>query len=160
MPQTDVISAEFSLAAARQLQHQYQTAIANDETALNLQLYRPLGSPLAIYLTLKNRTAHLPARRAYRSRLCRPPGKILEAALTERNANTALYLAKMEYLPDFTAGVQYDDYPVSLRPIFGSWNASATRLGWRHRFQSAGFFLDEAGRGRRAREGQPRSSAV
>src|SRR5580700_1527143 len=29
VPQTDVISAEFSLAAARQLQHQYQTAIAN-----------------------------------------------------------------------------------------------------------------------------------
>ena len=38
--------------------------------------------------------------------------EILEAALTERNANTALYLAKMEYLPDFTAGVQYDDYLV------------------------------------------------
>jgi outer membrane protein TolC len=33
--QTDVISAEFNLAAARQLQHQYLTAIANDETALN-----------------------------------------------------------------------------------------------------------------------------
>ena len=38
--------------------------------------------------------------------------EILEAALNERNANTALYLAKMEYLPDFTAGVQYDDYLV------------------------------------------------
>ena len=38
--------------------------------------------------------------------------EILEAALDERNANTALYLAKMEYLPDFTAGVQYDDYLV------------------------------------------------
>ena len=26
--------------------------------------------------------------------------------------NTALYLAKMEYLPDFTVAVQYDDYAV------------------------------------------------
>src|SRR5579863_6366749 len=45
--QTDVISSEFDLATARQLQHQYVTAIANDETALNLQLYRPVGEPLS-----------------------------------------------------------------------------------------------------------------
>src|SRR5271156_3038276 len=32
VPQTDVISAEFNLATARQLQKQYLTAIANDET--------------------------------------------------------------------------------------------------------------------------------
>jgi outer membrane protein, heavy metal efflux system len=38
--------------------------------------------------------------------------EILEAALAERNMNTALYLAKMEYLPDFTMAVQYDDYLV------------------------------------------------
>src|SRR5277367_3206649 len=111
VPQTDVISAEFSLAAARQLQHQYQTAVANDETALNLQLYRPVGSPLGIDRTLKLEalTERLDTLidRAYAIRQ-----EILEAALVERNANTALYLAKMEYLPDFTAGVQYDDYLV------------------------------------------------
>jgi outer membrane protein TolC len=38
--------------------------------------------------------------------------EILEAALAERNMNSALYLAKMEYLPDFTLAVQYDDYLV------------------------------------------------
>ena len=47
----------------------------------------------------------------------------------ERNANTALYLAKMEYLPDFTAGVQYDRLPGSqlrrLNPIkFNDWFGS------------------------------------
>ncbi len=111
VPQTDVISAEFDLAAARQLQHQYLTAVANDETALNLQLYRPVGSPLPVDRTLKLEalTAPLDALtdRAYAVRQ-----EILEAALAERNADTAVSLAKMEYLPDFAAGVQYDDYLV------------------------------------------------
>ena len=111
VPQTDVISSEFDLAAARQLQRQYMTAVANDETALNLQLYRPVGSPLYVDRTLKLEalTAPLDALtdRAYAVRQ-----EILEAALAERNANTALCLAKMEYLPDFTAGVQYDEYLV------------------------------------------------
>jgi outer membrane protein, heavy metal efflux system len=109
--QTDVISAEFNLAVARQLQQQYLTAVANDETALNLQLYRPVGSPLGVDRSLRLEPLTIPLDvlidRAYALRQ-----EILEAALNERNANTALYLAKMEYLPDFTAGVQYDDYLV------------------------------------------------
>jgi outer membrane protein TolC len=111
VPQTDVISAEFNLAAARQLQRQYLTAVQNDETALNLQLYRPVGEPLSVDRTLKLEALNYPldalTDRAYAVRQ-----EILEAALAERNANTALYLAKMEYLPDFSAGVQYDDYLV------------------------------------------------
>ncbi len=111
VPQTDVISSEFDLAAARQLQRQYLTAVANDETALNLQLYRPVGSPLSVDRALKLEALTLPLDalidRAYAARQ-----EILEAALAERNSNTALYLAKMEYLPDFTAGIQYDDYLV------------------------------------------------
>jgi len=111
VPQTDVISAEFNLAVARQLQRQYLTAVQNDETALNLQLYRPVGEPLVVDRTLKLEALNYPldalTDRAYTVRQ-----EILEAALAERNANTALYLAKMEYLPDFTAGVQYDDYLV------------------------------------------------
>jgi outer membrane protein, heavy metal efflux system len=113
VPQTDVITAEFDLAAARQLQRQYATAVANDETALNLQLYRPVGSPLPVDRTLKLEALNFPLDalidRAYASRQ-----EILQAALAERNSNSALYLAKMEYLPDFTAGVQYDDYLVPL----------------------------------------------
>jgi outer membrane protein, heavy metal efflux system len=109
--QTDVISAEFDLAAGRQLQRQYETAVANDQTSLNLLLYRPVGEPLLVDRTL--RIEALNARldglidRAYAMRQ-----EILEAALNERNVNSALYLAKMEYLPDFTVAVQYDDYAV------------------------------------------------
>src|SRR5229473_400155 len=109
--QTDVISSEFDLAAARQLQRQYETAIANDQTTLNLLLNRPVSSPLAVDRTLRIEALNLPldalTDRAYAARQ-----EILATALAERNMNTALYLAKMEYLPDFTVGVQYDDYLV------------------------------------------------
>jgi outer membrane protein TolC len=109
--QTDVISSEFDLAAARQLRRQYQTAQANDQTTLNLLLNRPVGSPLSVDRTLRIEALNMPLEvltdRAYAIRQ-----EILEAALAERNMNTALYLAKMEYLPDFTVAVQYDDYLV------------------------------------------------
>ena len=110
--QTDVISAEFNLAAARQLQRQYLTAVQNDETALNLQLDRPVGEPLSVDRTLNLEALSYPldalTDRAYAVRQ-----EILEAALAERNANTALFLAKMEYLPDFTAGIGNDQYTLS-----------------------------------------------
>ena len=110
--QTDVISAEFDLAAARQLQHQYQTAMANDETALDLLLYRPVGAPLSVDRTLRIKAlnARLDALidRAYAARQ-----EILAAALAQRSANTALYLAKMEYLPDFIAAIGNDQYTLS-----------------------------------------------
>ncbi len=112
VPQTDVISAEFNLAAARQLQHQYLTAVANDETALNLQLYRPVGSPLSVDRTLKLEALNYPLD-ALIDRACAARQEILEAALAQRSANTALYLAKMEYLPDFIASVGNDQYTLS-----------------------------------------------
>ena len=109
--QTDVISSEFDLATARQLQRQYETAVANDQTTLNLLLNRPVGSPLSVDRTLRiealNVSLDALTDRAYAIRQ-----EILEAALAERNMNTALFLAKMEYLPDFTVAVQYDDYLV------------------------------------------------
>jgi cobalt-zinc-cadmium efflux system outer membrane protein len=123
--QTDVISAEFNLAVARQLQRQYLTALANDETALNLQLYRPVGSPLGVDRSLKLEPLTVPLDalidRAYAMRQ-----EILEAALNERSANTALTLARMEYLPDFTAGVQYDDYLVPSFAPFSTRNVPQT----------------------------------
>ncbi len=110
--QTDVISAEFDLAAARQLQHQYQTAVANDETALDLLLYRPVGAPLSVDRTLRikalNERLEALIDRAYAARQ-----EILAAALAQRSANTALYLAKMEYLPDFIAAIGNDQYTLS-----------------------------------------------
>ncbi len=107
--QTDFISAEFDLAAARQLQLQYKTNIENDETALNQLLSRPPGAPLDFERTLKFEALTIPLD----TLVDRAEGlrqEILEAALSERNSNTALQLAKMEYLPDFTVAYFFDHY--------------------------------------------------
>jgi outer membrane protein TolC len=109
--QTDFISAEFDLAAARQQQAQYRVAILNDKTALNQLLYRNADEPLAVETALK-----LDPLRERVDRLVDEAWEvrqeILQSALTERNFTTALYLAKMEYLPDFSMGFTLDNYRV------------------------------------------------
>ena len=110
--QTDFISAEFDLAAARNQQQQYRTAILNDKTALNQLLYRNVDEPLAVDTTLtlnplQQRVDSL-VDQAWMVRQ-----EILQSALTEKNFNTALYLAKMEYLPDFVVGFQLDNYLIA-----------------------------------------------
>ncbi len=107
--QTDFISAEFDLAVARQLQLQYKTNIENDETVLNQLLSRPPGAPLEFERALSFEALKIPLD----TLVDRAEGlrqEILEAALSERNSNTALQLAKMEYLPDFTVSYFFDHY--------------------------------------------------
>lgn len=107
--QTDFISADFDLAAARQLQLQYKTNIENDETALNQLLSRPPGAPLDFERTLSFDALKIPLD----TLVDRAEGlrqEILEASLSERNSDTALQLAKMEYLPDFTVSYFFDHY--------------------------------------------------
>ena len=107
--QTDFISAEFDVAAARQLQRQYSTSIANDETALNQLLNRRPGTPLDFERTLRFEELKIPLDTLVdRAEALRQ--EILEAALAERNSNTALRLARMEYLPDFTVSYFFDHY--------------------------------------------------
>ena len=110
--QTDFVSAEFDLAAARQLQLQYKTNIENDETALNQLLSRPPGAPLDFERTLNFAALKIPLD----TLIDRAEGlrqEIREASLTERNSDTALQLAKMEYLPDFTVSYFFDHYLVA-----------------------------------------------
>jgi cobalt-zinc-cadmium efflux system outer membrane protein len=107
--QTDFISAEFDLAAARQLQLQFKTNVENDETALNQLLSRPPGAPLEFERTLKFEALAIPLDTLVgRAESLRQ--EILGAALNERNSDTALQLAKMEYLPDFTVSYFFDHY--------------------------------------------------
>ncbi len=107
--QTDFISAEFDLAAAKNLQAQYRTAIVNDETTLNQLLYRPPGAPLDVVRTLQLEPLQV-ALQVLVDRAATVCQEILEAALAEKNSDTALSLAKMEYLPDFTASYIFDHY--------------------------------------------------
>lgn len=107
--QTDFISAEFDLAEAQQLQRQYQTARANDETNLNQLLYRAPGSPLNLDRTI--RLAPLrPRLETMVEMASRVRQEILQTALAERNSDTALQLAKLEYLPDYSVGYTFDYY--------------------------------------------------
>jgi outer membrane protein TolC len=107
--QTDFISAEIDLAVARQLQLQYRTAIANDETLLNQLLYRPQGTPLPVEEAVRLEPLRVPLQELI-DRATATRQEILQAALAERNSDTAIKLAKMEYLPDFTAQYIFDHY--------------------------------------------------
>jgi cobalt-zinc-cadmium efflux system outer membrane protein len=107
--QTDFITSEVNLVQAQLQQRQYTINKNNDETTLNQLLYRDPDSPLNL-----DRTIHLARLKlelqtavdmAFRSRQ-----EILEAALAERNQNTALELARFEYIPDYQVGLEYDHF--------------------------------------------------
>jgi cobalt-zinc-cadmium efflux system outer membrane protein len=105
--QSDVITAEVNLAQAQLQQRQYQTNKLNDETTLNQLIYRDPGSPLDLDRTIRLDRVTLSLQTAvdlaYNARQ-----EILEAALSEKNQDTAVKLAKFEYVPDYTVGYEFD----------------------------------------------------
>ena len=107
--QTDFITAEVNLAQAQLQQRQYQVNQANDVTALNQLLYRDPDSPFALDRTLRVDRMKV-ALTAAVDMAFRMRQEILEAALTERNQNTALELAKFEYVPDYQVAFSYDQF--------------------------------------------------
>ena len=110
--QTDFISAEFDLAQAQQQQHQYETSTINDRVALNQLLHRSPEAPLNLDLSMRFEPVRMPLVTLI-DMATRLRQEILQTALTERNSNTALELAKMEYLPDFTLGYTFDYYLIN-----------------------------------------------
>ena len=105
--QADLIGAEFALAQAQLQQHQYQTSRANDRVGLNQLLYRRPASPLNLDRKIELKRLEFPLGRAV-DIATHARQEILEAALTEKNSTTALTLAKMEYLPDYALGYEFD----------------------------------------------------
>lgn len=105
--QTDVISAQFDYSTTEQQEQQLRVSALNDKRQLNQLLFRHPDSPLELdrKIELKPLTVALDALvdRASASRQ-----EILEAALNEKNLDTALTLAKMEYLPDYSLGYEFD----------------------------------------------------
>ncbi len=110
--QADFISAEFDLAAAEQQRRQLETAVANDKTALNQILNRAPGEPLEVERTIVLTPLDIRLE-ALVDRAARVRQEILQAALSEANADTALTLAKLEYAPDFTFGYIFNRYLIS-----------------------------------------------
>jgi len=107
--QSDFILAEVNLAQAEQQQRQYRVQKANDETNLNQLLYRDPDSPLRLDRTMRLDRLSLPLKTAVEM-ASQARQEILEAALTEKNQNTALELARFEYVPDYQVALDYDQF--------------------------------------------------
>ncbi len=110
--QGDVINAKFALEAGREQLRQQAVAVSNDKTALNVLLTRRPDEPLEVdrHFDLASFETGLDQAiaRAVSSRQ-----EILEAALAQKNQDTALSLARLEYAPDYTFGVGFDHYLIA-----------------------------------------------
>ncbi len=134
--QTDFISAEIDLAAARQQQRQLSVSRDNDRTTLNQLLNRPPGAPLALDETLTLKRLDLPLD-ALVSRAAAVRQEILQAALAMRSRQTALKLARLEYAPDYTVSYTFNHY---LIPSAGPTLNALQDHGWAFGFNMPIFF--------------------
>ena len=110
--QTDFISAEFDVTNQRLAQDQLRSARANDRTNLNQLLYREPDAPLALDENLKPAALETPVDRLT-DLATHVRQEILKAALSAKNNQTALTLARMEYLPNYTVGYEFDHFQVA-----------------------------------------------
>ncbi len=128
--QADFITSEFDLAQAEQQQRSYETARANDLVMLNQLLHRAPNAPLELDRSMRLEPVKLPLDTLV-DMATRIRQEILQTALTERNSNTALELAKMEYLPDFTLGYNFDHYlQASAGPSVNNLQAHTITIGF------------------------------
>jgi outer membrane protein, heavy metal efflux system len=105
----DVINAKFALEAAREQLQQHAVTVLNDKSALNILLVRRPDEPVEVDrqfdLTSFETSLDQVIAHAVSSRQ-----EILEAALAQKNQDTALTLARLEYAPDYTLGFGFDHW--------------------------------------------------
>jgi outer membrane protein, heavy metal efflux system len=110
--QGDFINAKFALEADREALRQQAVTILNDKTALNILLARRPDEPLEVDpnfdLTRFEATLDQVLERAVSSRQ-----EILEAALAEKNQDTAVTLAQLEYAPDYNVALGFDHWLIA-----------------------------------------------
>ena len=110
--QGDFINAKFALEADREQLRQQRVTILNDKTALNILLARRADEPLEVErkfdLTSFEASLDQVLVQAVSSRQ-----EILQAALTEKNQDTALTLARLEYAPDYQLGFGLDHWLIA-----------------------------------------------
>ncbi|HEV3109314.1 MAG TPA: TolC family protein [Candidatus Binataceae bacterium] len=105
--QTDVISAQFDYSTARQQEEQLLVSALNDKRQLNQLLFRHADSPLLLDRRIKLMPLKVPLDRLV-EQAAMSRQEILQTALSEKNNETALTLAKMEYLPDYSLAYEFD----------------------------------------------------
>jgi outer membrane protein TolC len=107
--ESDLITAQFSMSQASQTVWADQVAESNDEATLNQVMERDPQAPIVLTssMSLEPLTFSMDSIKdkalAFRQEL-------LEAALTEKNQKTALKLAWMELLPDFSLSYSQNRY--------------------------------------------------
>jgi outer membrane protein, heavy metal efflux system len=110
--QGDFINAKFALEADREQLRQQSVTILNDKTALNILLVRRPDEPFEVDrkfdLASFEATLDQVIDHAVSSRQ-----EILEAALAEKNQDTALTLAQLEYAPDYQIGFGLDHWLIA-----------------------------------------------
>jgi len=134
--QTDFISAELDLSAEQLERDRLTVAVANDLTTINQLLNRIPDAPLQLDQTL--RLEPLDVRPdALIDRAFKVRQEILESALAQNNSETAVTLARMEYLPDYALGYTFDNY---LIPSAGPSANALQDHGWNIGFNLPVFF--------------------
>jgi len=110
--QGDFINAKFALEADREQLRQQAVTIANDKTALNVVLNRRPDEPLQVDRKFDLATFEVTLDQAVEQAVSSRQ-EILQAALTEKNQDTALTLARLEYAPDYTVGFGFDHWLIA-----------------------------------------------
>ncbi|MBV8360242.1 MAG: TolC family protein [Deltaproteobacteria bacterium] len=110
--QGDFINAKFALEADREQLRQQAVTIANDKTALDVLLDRRPDEPVQVDRKFDLATFEMTLDQAL-ERAVISRQEILQAALTEKNQDTALTLARLEYAPDYTVGFGFDHWLVA-----------------------------------------------
>jgi outer membrane protein, heavy metal efflux system len=110
--QGDFINAKFALEADREQLRQQTVTIANDKTALNVLLDRRPDEPLQVDRKFDLGTFEMTLDQAL-ERAVSSRQEILQAALTEKNQDTALTLARLEYAPDYTVAFGFDHWLIA-----------------------------------------------
>jgi outer membrane protein TolC len=168
--QSDLIGAELSLAQSSQSVRGSQVAEANDEAALNQALGRDPESPLGLAGGLELEPLRL-SLADIKEKALAIRQEILEAALTEKNAKTAVRLAWMEALPDFSVSYFRNSYPSgSINAAPGVTHDYSASLGFnvpvffwfkqKEDVQAASHLLEAARQNRRSVELQTLTSVV
>jgi outer membrane protein, heavy metal efflux system len=94
-------------STAKQQEEQLLVNALNDKRQLNQLLFRRADSPLLLDRRIQLMPLKVPLDKLVEQAAMRRQ-EILEAALSEKNNKTALTLAKMEYLPDYSLAYEFD----------------------------------------------------
>jgi outer membrane protein TolC len=128
--QSDLISAEFDLSAASQTYYASRVAESNDEAALNQALGRDPRQALSFVQEFGLEPMKSSPDELVEAGL-KAHQELLEAALTEKNAKTALTLARLEFLPDFNVGYAQNRYMnAAAAPIPGDVTDNTISIGF------------------------------